>query len=139
MPSVQVKNVPDETPSVLRRRATAANQSLQDYRRQRPTGERLAAPELTDLEVMSVFRKLVDSNALSIHRAGLALADLEALPLQRVPHRALLPGCWRLRPNLTAYDASYVSLAEHLGAVFLTADTRLAGAPGLPCRVALLS
>ncbi len=35
MPSVQVKDVPPETHAVLRRRATAAHQSLQEYLRQR--------------------------------------------------------------------------------------------------------
>ena len=31
MPSVQIKNVPQETHAVLRRRAAAAHQSLQEY------------------------------------------------------------------------------------------------------------
>ncbi|KAB7744810.1 hypothetical protein GA707_09560 [Nostocoides sp. F2B08] len=31
MPSVQIKNVPEETHAVLRRRATRANQSLHEY------------------------------------------------------------------------------------------------------------
>ena len=31
MPSVQIKNVPEEVHSVLRRRAAAAGQSLQEY------------------------------------------------------------------------------------------------------------
>ena len=35
MPSVQIKDVPDETHAVLRRRAAAANQSLQEYLRSR--------------------------------------------------------------------------------------------------------
>jgi plasmid stability protein len=33
MPSIQVKDVPDETHAVLRRRAAAAGQSLQEYLR----------------------------------------------------------------------------------------------------------
>lgn len=33
MPSVQVKNVPDDTHAVLRQRAAAAHQSLQEYLR----------------------------------------------------------------------------------------------------------
>ena len=33
MPSVQIKDVPDETHAVLRRRAAQANQSLQEYLR----------------------------------------------------------------------------------------------------------
>ena len=35
MPSVQIKDVPAETHAVLRRRAAAANQSLQEYLRTR--------------------------------------------------------------------------------------------------------
>ena len=37
---------------------------------------------------------------------------------------------WQLRDNLSAYDASYVALAEALDAVLLTADRRLAKAVG---------
>ena len=35
MPSIQIKDVPDETHSVLRQRAAAAHQSLQEYLRSR--------------------------------------------------------------------------------------------------------
>ena len=35
MPSVQIKDVPDDVHSVLRRRAAAAHQSLQEYLRSR--------------------------------------------------------------------------------------------------------
>ncbi|MDQ3529097.1 MAG: hypothetical protein M3425_03975, partial [Actinomycetota bacterium] len=35
MPSIQIKDVPQETHAVLRRRATAAHQSLQEYLRSR--------------------------------------------------------------------------------------------------------
>jgi plasmid stability protein len=35
MPSIQIKNVPDETHAVLRRRAAAHHQSLQEYLRAR--------------------------------------------------------------------------------------------------------
>jgi len=40
---------------------------------------------------------------------------------------------------LTSYDASYVALAEALDVALLTADERLAGAPGLRCTVELLA
>jgi len=35
MPSVQIKNVPEETHAILRQRAAAAHQSLQEYLRAR--------------------------------------------------------------------------------------------------------
>ncbi|MDQ2759162.1 MAG: hypothetical protein M3Y17_01680 [Actinomycetota bacterium] len=39
MPSIQIKDVPDETHAVLRRRAGAAHQSLQEYLRSRLIAE----------------------------------------------------------------------------------------------------
>ena len=43
---------------------------------------------------------------------------------------------WEPRANLTGYDATYVALAEAVGATaLLTTDARLAGAPGLRCAV----
>ena len=40
-----------------------------------------------------------------------------------------------LRANVTPYDAAYMSLAEQLGCALLTADARLARAPGIKCAV----
>jgi len=66
------------------------------------------------------------------------MADLIDLPLRRASHRPLLRRCWQLRHNLTSYDACYVALAETLDVPLLTADGRLADAPGLRCAVELL-
>ena len=109
-----------------------------DHARARLRGERLSAPELVDLEVTSVLRRQVHSGAADPRRAALALADLAVLPLRRAPHRPLLARCWELRDNLTVYDASYVALAEVLDVTLLTADGRLARAPGLRCHVEIL-
>ena len=110
-----------------------------DRARARLAGERLAAPELLDLEVASVMRGQLRARSLDVRRAELALDDLAALPLQRVPHHALLTRCWELRDNLTIYDAAYVALAELLAADLLTGDHRLAKAPGPRCRIEVLS
>jgi predicted nucleic acid-binding protein len=67
------------------------------------------------------------------------MTDLIDLPLKRASHRPLLRRCWELRHNLTSYDACYVALAETLNVSLLTADGRLANAPGLWCAVELLS
>lgn len=48
MPSVQIKDVPDDTHSVLRRRAAAAHQSLQEYLRARLIAE-AASPTLEEV------------------------------------------------------------------------------------------
>ena len=91
----------------------------------------LHAPELLDLEVAQVLRRLVRSKVLSEERAHDALVDLCDLDLVRHPHLLLLPRVWELRGNLTAYDAAYVALAELLGAPLLTSDAKLASAPGI--------
>jgi predicted nucleic acid-binding protein len=67
------------------------------------------------------------------------LGDLTVLPVRRVSHRLLVQRCWELRRAVTVYDAAYVALAEALGIALLTADARLSRAPGLRCRVELLS
>lgn len=110
-----------------------------DRARARIRGEGLAAPELMDLEVASVLRRQLRAGAIDLRRAELALADLAALRVQRVPHEPLLRRCWELRDNLTIYDAAYVALAEALDADLLTADRRLARATGPRCQIEVLS
>lgn len=109
-----------------------------DVARARLHGENLAAPEILDLEVVSVLRRRDMVGALPQQRAEQALVDLAAVPIQRWPHRPLLARCWELRENLTAYDAAYVALAEMLEATVLTGDARLARAPGMRCHAELL-
>jgi predicted nucleic acid-binding protein len=52
-----------------------------DHARARLRDEELAAPELLDLEVASALRRQVRTGAVDLRRAGLALADLVAMPL----------------------------------------------------------
>jgi predicted nucleic acid-binding protein len=61
--------------------------------------------------VADEIRRQLAAGALDTQRAGLALADLVALPARRAPHRPLLPRCWELPDDLTTYDATYVALA----------------------------
>lgn len=93
----------------------------------------LQAPELIDAELLSVLRRLVLADRLPDQHALLALATSQQLGLRRHPSRHLWPRAWELRANLSACDALYVALAEHLGATLLTADARAARAPGLLC------
>jgi predicted nucleic acid-binding protein len=109
-----------------------------DRVRARLRDEALVAPHVIDLEVASAWRRLAVAGSMDDRRVDLAMVDLGDLRLQRVPHGPLLRRCWELRHNLTVYDASYVALAEDLGAVLVTGDARLAGAPGLRCGVELL-
>ena len=109
-----------------------------DRVRARLRTERLVAPHVIDLEVVSAWRRLVAAGHLDDRRATLALADLASLRLERVPHGPLMDRCWELRDNLTVYDAAYVALAELMEVDLLTADARLAAAPGIRCRVEVL-
>jgi predicted nucleic acid-binding protein len=90
----------------------------------------LHAPELLDLEVAQVLRRLVREGTLSASRAEAAIQDWLDLRITRYPHSVLLLGIWHLRHNLSAYDAAYVVLAEQLGATLLTRDPKLASAAG---------
>lgn len=109
-----------------------------DRVRERLRSERLAAPHVIDLEVVSAWRRLSARGALEERRARLALEDLAAIRIERFPHAPLVPRCWELRHNTTTYDAAYVALAELLGSTLLTADARLAEAPGALCAIELV-
>ena len=94
-------------------------------------GFALHAPHLVDVEVLSALRRLVACGEATAERAREAIADLLDLPIERYPHDVLVPRIWQLRENFSAYDASYVALAEGVAdepVALLTADARLARA-----------
>lgn len=91
----------------------------------------LLAPELMDAEVLSVLRRAVLNGRLEEGRALMAVDDLTAWPVVRLPHRALVRLAWRYRQTLSAYDAFYVAAACASDLPLLTADGRLARAPDL--------
>lgn len=91
----------------------------------------LAAPELIDVEVVSVLRKAVLQGRLDEARALMAIDDLEFWPVERLPHAEFARAAWRYRHNVSAYDAFYVAVADALALPLLTADGRLSRASGL--------
>jgi predicted nucleic acid-binding protein len=101
--------------------------------------ESLHAPHLLDIEVAQVVRRLAARGVVSVDRGRQALEDLVDLDLARHPHDVLLPTVWRLRENLTAYDAAYVALAEALDAPLVTLDARLTSAPGHRAHIDLVT
>lgn len=101
--------------------------------------EDLHAPELCDLEIVSTLRRGLQERELRLERAAEALSDYLAVPLTLHGHRPLLARCFALFENFTPYDASYVALAERLGAPFLTLDRGLARAVAEHTQVELLS
>lgn len=94
------------------------------------SNESLHAPDLLNLEVAQVLRRYLLSGEVAEERADQAFSDLTELPLTYYAHSALLPRVWDLRHSLSAYDASYVALAEALDAPLLTTDRRLARTHG---------
>lgn len=101
---------------------------------------RLHTPHVFDLEVVNALRRLVRAGAFPPDRARVAIARIDSqLRVQRHDHAPLLDRVWTLRENLTAYDASYVALAEQLHAILLTEDRGMAEAPGIRCEVELFA
>lgn len=93
------------------------------------------APHVIDVEVLQVLRRCVRNGTITEMRAAEALEDWRALRVRRYPHTPLLEATWAMRENLTAYDATYVALAEGLGAALVTTDAKLARTPGHGARV----
>jgi predicted nucleic acid-binding protein len=105
--------------------------------RLRAAGE-ASAPDLVDVETVSVLRRRWLAGDLTARRFRSAIDDLLALPLVRVPTGPLMLRAYELRANATPYDAAYVALAEGLTCALVTADARLARAPGIRCVVEVL-
>jgi predicted nucleic acid-binding protein len=112
-----------------------------DWMLQTPPGQRieqriyahndtLHSVHLLDVEFAQVLRRLVREQTLTSRRAEEAMEDLMALRVTRYAPVLLLNRIWRLRNNLTAYDAAYVALAEELKAPLITRDQKIAAAPG---------
>jgi predicted nucleic acid-binding protein len=99
----------------------------------------IAAPDLADVETVAVLRRRWRAGDLSDQRFAEAILLLESLPMHRFPAAPMIRRAYELRANVTAYDAMYVALAEHLGSSLLTGDARLAGAPGLRCPIEVLT
>ena len=97
----------------------------------------LHAPHFLDLEVANALRHCLRRGEIDDGRGGEALADLTTMPIERHGHQPLLERIWRLRHNLTAYDAAYLALAERLDAPLLTLDSGLASIAGHHARVEL--
>ena len=72
----------------------------------------LLAPELLDVEVVSVLRRAVLRRKLEEHRAMLAMEDLIDWQVDRIAHTALVREAWQHRHNVSAYDAFYVAVAR---------------------------
>jgi predicted nucleic acid-binding protein len=111
-------------------RAEAVRQTVEPYD--------MVAPDLVNTEVISTFRRLV-SAGLDPRRADRSIERLAEAAVARVPTLPLVPRIWELRHNLTSYDASYVALAESVGASIVTVDTKFERVRRLGVRVVTVS
>lgn len=100
--------------------------------------ERLHAPHLIDSEVANGLRRGVGARRLEADAAWTALDRWRRLGMTRYPVFSLLGRVWELRENVSAYDASYIALAELLDCSLLTGDARLARAPGTGCPITVV-
>ncbi len=82
-------------------------------------------PHLIDVEVLSAIRRLVAGRRIDPHDSGQFLAGLAMLPAERYSHVPLIGRIWELRHNFTAYDATYIALAEATDSVLYTCDEKL--------------
>lgn len=100
-------------------------------------GAALAAPSLVGFETANILRRHELADLISPDQAAQAHADLLDLTIENWPYELLATRAWQLRQNLSIYDASYVALAELLGATLVTLDRRIGGAPGTRCAIAM--
>jgi predicted nucleic acid-binding protein len=96
-----------------------------------------AAPELMDLEICNVVRTMVLRGEARREEAAELVRDIRDAPVLRVGHRHLVDRVWELRDDVTAYDASYLALAEAVGVPLLTCDARVSRAGGHHAEVEL--
>lgn len=100
--------------------------------------EQVHVPHLVDSEIASGLRRRVAAGQVDADDAWRSLRVWPRLGMTRYPVFTLLGRVWQLRENVSAYDATYVALAEFLDCTLLTADGRLARAPGIRCTVTVV-
>lgn len=98
----------------------------------------LHAPHLAAVEVASGLRRLVASGDVDEAMGPPVLEILAQFGITWYPMVPHLARIWELRHNLSAFDATYVALAEALECGLFTADARLVNAPGVGCPVTVV-
>lgn len=103
------------------------------------SSERLHVPQLIDSEIAHALRRIVGAGRMDPDTGWNALDVWRRLGMRRYPVSMLMERIWELRDNLSAYDASYVALAENLDCALITGDGPLSRAPGVACPVTLVT
>ncbi len=104
----------------------------------RISGTEIHAPHLIDLEVTSALRRMVATEVIVEQDAASILHAIQTADLHRHDHTLLLDQIWAMRSAINPYEGAYVALATTLGVPLVTADQKLAAAPGLTCAIELI-
>ena len=100
--------------------------------------EPIAVAHLADSQVVNAIRAQLLRGEISADDASAAVDRWSRLGVRRFAVVGLLSRVWALRDDLSAYDATYVALAEALACDLMTADARLARAPGPTCPITVV-
>jgi predicted nucleic acid-binding protein len=103
------------------------------------SGDAAYAPSHFDMEVVAAIRGIARRDSHLAVGVPSLLSDFYNLPIRRERLSLdALQRVWRLRENMTPYDAGYVALAEQLGASLVTCDAKFIAPPGIACTVELI-
>ncbi len=100
--------------------------------------QQLHAPQLLKAESVASVRNLALRGVVPSDAARRVVDRIGRLPVVTSAIEPLLERVWELRATVTVYDAWYVALAERLRAPLVTADQRLAEAPGPECEFVVI-
>ncbi|MEV6986207.1 type II toxin-antitoxin system VapC family toxin [Sphaerisporangium sp. NPDC051017] len=101
-------------------------------------GQELHAPNLLDFEVAGALRGLVLGRKMERSRLDNAIMDYRVFRIKRHSMTKSLRRMLDLRDNFTAYDASYVVLAQALAVPLLTSDLKMKAAEKVGVEVRIL-